>query len=168
MTPPLRVAESEHDDVSLPSARLVCDTNLRLLSDQHAHLNSLDLKASFEVAASGAALAGFLTALATHPPTHLLAYCLCIVAAVLFLGSIVAGFIVWWPRAIETVDPEGLHTHHFGDDEANVLEMLSSRAVTAWKKNKGVEDSKVLAIQSGAVMLVVGLLCGVSGFLLSV
>src|SRR5689334_17516470 len=73
----------------------------RSLDRQLAHLDSIDLKASFISAAAAATLAGLVAAIATHPLSHPTAKLAAGFASLALLVSLVSSLRAWHPREVK-------------------------------------------------------------------
>jgi hypothetical protein len=162
------VDQPRWQEAAHPTARLVAEHAQAGLARQLAHLDSLDLKASFLVASGAAVMAGFLAALAARPPGDPHVQDVAALAALLLLVSIIAGCVSWWPRTVQvSPDPRGLREHHFNDREVDVLQRLADQAVLSYEENRQVEDVKVTSIRIACFTFPSAIVLGVIAVFLS-
>jgi len=150
-----------------PAARIITEASVGALDRQITQLGALDAKASYLGAATFALLAGFVTALATKPPTSdrlqdLAA--LSLVFAAVALGLL--GY-TWWPRPVDIPPhPRGLRERHWNDPEEAVLRAISDSIATTFDGSKAVERKKAIGIKFGILSLAFATVLGTLDILL--
>jgi hypothetical protein len=144
-----------------PAARFITQLSSVAVDRQITQFNNLDIKASFLGGSTFALLAGFLTALATKPPTTQRLGDLAAVA--LTLAAVTLGCVgyTWWPRPVDVPPhPRGLREQHWTDSEEEVLRAVSDAISTTYDTNKKVETKKVWGIRLGILSLAGAALSG--------
>jgi hypothetical protein len=137
-----------------PSAQLVARESQAALDRLLQLLDSIDMKASFLAAGGFVLMAGFMTAIATHPPTNARLQDAVAVALLLDLAALAPVLFVWWPRPVDVPPhPRGLREHHFYDQEAKVLLAISDRIASTYDETKNVELRKTTGVKVAMVSL---------------
>jgi hypothetical protein len=126
-----------------PAARVVTEFSVGALDRQVSQLNALDLKASFIGAAALALIAGFLTALATKPPTSQSLVDLAAITLLFAVAALGGAFYAWWPRPVDVPPhPRGLRERHWNDLEEGVLRAVADQIALTFDDLKTVEAKK--------------------------
>src|SRR5262245_57824331 len=137
-----------------PSAQVVARESIAALDRLLAQLDTLDLKVSFLAAASFALAAGFVTAMATKPPTESHLQDAAVVTLSFYVVTLAVVLYTWWPRSIDVPPhPRGLREHHWNDHEENVLRVIADQISVSYGNTMKVAERKTFGIKIAALSL---------------
>lgn len=144
------------DDPDLPSFPIAFKFTQDGLADQIAQSGSLDVKANFVLGAATTLIATILTLQTVFPLPQTLAssrLILQIILLILYLATMVSGFIAYWLRAYKEINPVQLADKYLTWTTVDTNRAIYTGMVEDYKVNDNILKAKVLWLEVSFTLL---------------